>query len=106
MLDPGARVQAVAAAVRVYESTNSDLSVVGGNLTGQRDRDEVLQSVHHSALQLFQQDNASSHTARVVQAFLNQEHIQTLPWRHLVPVCLLLNMPETCPLFIRSSHKQ
>lgn len=37
MLDPGARVQAVAAAVRVHESTNSDLSVVGGNLTGQRD---------------------------------------------------------------------
>lgn len=26
--------------------------------------------------------------------------------RHLVPVCLLLNMPETCSLFIRSSLKQ
>lgn len=75
MLDPGARVQAVAAAVRVHESTNSDLSVVGGNLTGQKDWDEVLQPVQHSALQLFWQDNASSHTARVVQAFLNQEHI-------------------------------
>uniref|UniRef100_A0A669BBJ1 Tc1-like transposase DDE domain-containing protein n=1 Tax=Oreochromis niloticus TaxID=8128 RepID=A0A669BBJ1_ORENI len=34
---------------------------------------------------MFQQDNASSHTARAVQAFLNQEHIQTLPWQAFSP---------------------
>uniref|UniRef100_A0A3Q4GA65 Tc1-like transposase DDE domain-containing protein n=1 Tax=Neolamprologus brichardi TaxID=32507 RepID=A0A3Q4GA65_NEOBR len=39
---------------------------------------------------MFWQDNASSHTARVVQTFLNQEHIQTLPWLAFSPSMSLI----------------
>ncbi|GFW71869.1 uncharacterized protein TNCV_3220451 [Trichonephila clavipes] len=68
-----------------YDS-RSDLIVMRGTLTGQRYVDDILRPQVGPFLnglpgEIFQQDNARPHTARVAQDFLR--HFQTLPW----PAC-------------------
>ncbi|KAK3082687.1 hypothetical protein FSP39_002633 [Pinctada imbricata] len=64
----------------------SRLVVVPGNLTGVRYRDEILAPVvvplmnANRGLTLFQQDNARCHTARVCSIYLQQQHVNVLPW--------------------------
>ncbi|GFW92708.1 DDE_3 domain-containing protein [Trichonephila clavipes] len=65
-----------------YDS-RSTLIVMCGTLTGQRHVDDILRPHVGPFLNglpgaIFQQDNASPHTARVAQDFLR--HFQTLPW--------------------------
>ena len=62
------------------------LVIVPGNLTGVRYRDEILAPVvvplmnANRALTLFEQDNARCHTARVCSTYLQQQHMNVLPW--------------------------
>lgn len=62
----------------------SDLVVVEGNLTAVRYRDEILRPhdlpIMNRHRELYQQDNARPHTARVTMAFLQNENINVLPW--------------------------
>ncbi|GFU97585.1 transposable element Tcb1 transposase [Trichonephila clavipes] len=68
----------------IANDSRSTLIVMRGTLTGQRYVDDILRP--HVGLfpkmvspgSIFQQDNASPHTARVAQDFLR--HFQTLPW--------------------------
>lgn len=71
-LDACMRIWAVAAALHVDESSIFDLIVLGGNLTGLRNRDEVLQPDLVPLLWLHSD-------VTVAQAFLDWEYIQTLP---------------------------
>jgi hypothetical protein len=54
------------------------------NLTAMRYRDEILQPhlmhVIDRQRELFQQDNARPHTARVTMDYLEQNNINVLPW--------------------------
>ena len=67
-----------------------DLYVLDGNLTGQKYRDNVLapRVVPHSdnhalaARPMFMDDNARPHKARIVQYYLQQEAVQTIPWNN------------------------
>ena len=67
-----------------------DLYVLDGNLTGQKYRDNVLapRVVPHSdnhalaARPMFMDDNARPHRARIVQYYLQQEAVQTIPWNN------------------------
>ncbi|KAK3091830.1 hypothetical protein FSP39_022977 [Pinctada imbricata] len=60
--------------------------VVPGNLTGVRYRDEILAPVvvplmnANRGLTLFQQDNARCLSARVCSIYLQQQHVNVLPW--------------------------
>jgi hypothetical protein len=64
-----------------------DLYVFDGNMTGQTYRDNVLapRVVPHldthalADRPMFMDDNARPHTARIVQHFLQQEAVQTMP---------------------------
>ena len=64
-----------------------DLYVLDGNLTGQKYRDNVLapRVVPHfdnhalADRPMFMDDNARPHRARIVQQFLQQEAVQTIP---------------------------
>ena len=64
-----------------------DLYVLDGNLTGQKYRDNVLapRVVPHfdnhalADRQMFMDDNARPHRARIVQHLLQQEAVQTIP---------------------------
>ncbi|KAK3083895.1 hypothetical protein FSP39_004845 [Pinctada imbricata] len=64
----------------------SRLVVVPGNLAGVRYRDEILAPVvvplmnANRGLTLLQQDNARCHTARVCSTYLQQQHVNVLPW--------------------------
>lgn len=64
----------------------TQLLIVDGNLTGQRYRDEILAPVvtpffnANRNVTVFQHDNARCHTARVSMDYLNQQHIDVLPW--------------------------
>jgi hypothetical protein len=70
-----------------------DLYVLDGNLTGQKYRDNVLapRVVPHfdnhalADRPMFMDDNARPHTARIVQQFLEQEAVQTIPWPAMSP---------------------
>jgi hypothetical protein len=70
-----------------------DLYVLDGNLTGQKYRDNVFapRVVPHfdnHALAdrlMFMDDNARPHRARIVQHFLQQEAVQTIPWHAMSP---------------------
>ena len=70
-----------------------DLYVLDGNLTGQKYRDNVLapRVVPHfdnNALAdrpMSMDDNAKPHRARIVQHFLQQEAVQTIPWPAMSP---------------------
>ena len=67
------------------------LVVVNGNLTAQRYIDEVLRPsvlpffTTHPDVDIFQQDNARAHSARVTTAFLDNQNIQRLPWPAFSP---------------------
>ena len=64
-----------------------DLYVLDGNLTGQKDRDNVLapRVVPHfdnhalADRPMFIDDNARPHRTQIVQHFLQQEAVQTIP---------------------------
>ena len=70
-----------------------DLYVLDGNLTGQKYRDNVLapRVVPHfdnhalADRPMFMDDNARPHRARIVQHFLQQEAVQTIPWPAMSP---------------------
>jgi transposase len=70
-----------------------DLYVLDGNLTGQNYRENVLASrvVPHfdnhalADRPMFMDDNARPHRARIVQHFLQQEAVQTIPWPAMSP---------------------
>ena len=70
-----------------------DLYVLDGNLTGQKYRDNVLAPhvVPHfdnhalADRPMFMDDNARPHRARIVQHFLQQEAVQTIPWPAMSP---------------------
>ncbi|GFV44416.1 transposable element Tc1 transposase [Trichonephila clavipes] len=73
--------------VIAYDS-RSPLIVMRGTVAGQRYVDDILRPHVGPFLNglpgaIFQQDNASPHTARVAQDFLR--HFQTLPWPALSP---------------------
>ena len=62
----------------------SDLIMVRGHLTALRYRDEILRPhllpILNRQRELFQQDNARPHTARVTRDFLTTENVTVLPW--------------------------
>ena len=62
----------------------TDIVHVPGNVTAVRYRDEILQShlmdVIDRQRELFQQDNARPHTARVTMDYREQNNINVLPW--------------------------
>jgi hypothetical protein len=70
-----------------------DLYVLEGNLTGQKYRDNVLapRVVPHfdnhalADRPMFMDDNARPHRSRIVQHFLQQEAVQTIPWPAMSP---------------------
>ena len=67
------------------------LIVVDGNLTAQRYVDNILVPVvvpflqTHNDVNVFQQDNARPHSARLTQRFLGDNNINTLPWPAFSP---------------------
>ena len=67
-------------------SRRTNLVFVDGTLTAARYRDnilavEVVNFLNHNGPGItFQQDNARPHTARITQAFLQQQNIDVLPW--------------------------
>ena len=69
----------------------SRLHFCNANLTAQRHRDDILipyvapMFVKHPDLNVFQQDNARPHTARISQTYLNNAGIQVMPWPSLSP---------------------
>ena len=70
-----------------------DFYVLDGNLTGQKYRDNVLAPCvvphfYNHALAdrpMFMDNNARPHRARIVQHFLQQEAVQTIPWPAMSP---------------------
>jgi hypothetical protein len=70
-----------------------DLYVLDGNLTGQNYRDNVLAPRvgphfdNHALADrpIFMDDNARPHRAQIVQHFLQQEVVQTIPWPAMSP---------------------
>jgi hypothetical protein len=76
------------------------------NLTGQKYRDNVLapRVVPHfdnhtlADRPMFMDDNTRPHRARIVQHFLQQEAVQTIPWPAMSPDMNLLNasIVRTC----------
>jgi transposase len=68
----------------ISHGLKSLLIVMAGDLTGVRNRDEILRPVAVSFVQqhhlIFQQDNARSHVARVCQDFLANHNINPLDW--------------------------
>ena len=70
-----------------------DLYVLDGNLTSQKYCDNVLapRVVPHfdnhalADRPMFMNDNARPHRARIVQHFLQQEAVQTIPWPAMSP---------------------
>ena len=68
----------------ISNDRKTDLVHVPGNLTAVRYRDEILQPhlmhVIDRQRELFQQDNARPHTARVTMDYLEQNNINVLPW--------------------------
>ena len=67
------------------------LVVINGNLTAQRYINEVLRPTvipffpRHQEVDIFQQNNARAHSARVTTAFLNANNVRTLPWPAFSP---------------------
>ena len=68
----------------ISNDRKTDLVHVLGNLTAVRYRDEILQPhlmhVIDRQRELFQQDNARPHTARVTMDYLEQNNINVFPW--------------------------
>ncbi|GFT78190.1 transposable element Tc3 transposase [Trichonephila clavipes] len=83
VLRPTARTASVMVWGATVYDRRSTLIVMRRTLTGQRYVDDILRPHLGPFLNslpgaIFQQDNASTHTARVAQDFLR--HFQTLPW--------------------------
>ena len=74
-------------------SIDCKLDVLDGNLTGQKYHDNVLapRVVPHfdnhvlAYRPMFMDDNARPHRARIVQHFLQQEAVETIPWPVMSP---------------------
>ena len=68
----------------ISNDSKAELVHVPGNLTALRYRDEILQPhlmhVIDRQRELFQQDNARPHTARLAMDYLEQNAINVLPW--------------------------
>ena len=68
----------------ISNDCKTDLVHVLGNLTAVRYREEIIQPhlmhVIDRQRELFQQDNARPHTARVAIDYLEQNNINVLPW--------------------------
>jgi transposase len=68
----------------ISNDSKTELVHVPGNLTAVRYRDEILQPylmhVIDRQRELFQQDNATPHTARLAMDYLKQNTINVLPW--------------------------
>ena len=70
-----------------------DMHVLHGTLNGQRYRDDILNTIvsphfdNHALADrpVFQDDNARPHRARIVNAYLTSESIDTLPWPAMSP---------------------
>ena len=70
-----------------------DLYVLDGNLTGRKYRDNVLAArvVPHfdnhalADRPIFMDGNARPHITRIVQHYLQQEAVQTIPWPAMSP---------------------
>ena len=75
--------------VAISNDRKTDLVHVPGNLTAVRHRNEILQPhlmhVIDRQRELFQQDNARPHTARVTMNYLEQNNINVLPWPYKSP---------------------
>ena len=75
--------------VAISNDRKTDLVHVPGNLTAVRHRDEILQPHQPHVIdrqrELFQQDNARPHTARVTMNYLEQNNINVLPWPYKSP---------------------
>lgn len=74
----------------------TDIIVLDGNVTARRYIDQVLTPVvvpffgNHVDLDVFQQDNARPHVARVTMEYFRQHDVETLPW----PAC----SPDLSPI--------
>jgi hypothetical protein len=68
----------------ISNDRKTDLVHVPGNLTAVKYRDEIIQphlmQVIDRQRELFQQDNARPHTARVTMDYIEQNSINVLPW--------------------------
>ena len=68
----------------ISNDSKAELVHVPGNLMAIRYRDEILQPhlmhVIDRQRELFQQDNARPHTARLAMDYLEQNTINVLPW--------------------------
>jgi hypothetical protein len=75
----------------ISKDRKTDLLHVPGNLTAVRYRDEIIQPhlmyVIDRQRELFQQDNARPHTARVAMDYLEQNNINVLQWPSKSPDC-------------------
>ena len=54
------------------------LTTINRNLNAQRYIDYIM--ARHQDVNVFQQDNARAHFARLTTEFINNNHVQTLPW--------------------------
>ncbi|CAC5385416.1 unnamed protein product [Mytilus coruscus] len=67
------------------------LITMNGSLNAQRYIDEVLRltvitfMARHQDVNLFQQDDARAHSPRLTTVFINNNHVQTLPWPAFLP---------------------
>lgn len=70
--------------VAISNDRKTELVHVPGYLTAQMYRDEILQPhlmhVIDRQWEIFQQDNARPHTARLTMDYLDQNSISVLPW--------------------------
>jgi transposase len=73
----------------ILNDRKTELVHVPGNVTTVRYRDEILQyhlmHVIDRQRELFQQDNARPHTARLTMDYLEQNDINVLPWPSKLP---------------------
>ena len=73
----------------ISNDSKAELVHVLGNLTAVRYRDEIIQPhtmhVIDRQRELFQQDNARSHTACLTMDYLEQNNINVLPWHSKSP---------------------
>jgi len=73
----------------ISNDRKTELVHVSDNLTAIRYRDEIIQPhlmrVIDGQRELFQQDSARPHTARVTMDYLEQNDINVLPWPSKLP---------------------
>lgn len=75
----------------ISSNHRTNLIVINGNLMAQRYIEEVLRPsvipslCRHQDVDVFQQDNACTHSTRVIGAFLNANNVRILPWPAFSP---------------------